>query len=185
MGRSCVECAFARATRRTGPRASFEGLSIVRRCFTINRVSRVARGVMGRGRINENDMTLTSPLFAPHRPSTPIVLLPSQLPVRQGVPTDRNPISQSLTSGGTQELRARAISDQVLRERCYNAVLGRRKKKKGTDEAPTRREDAIHTRPLSASQAIEKVNSPQLLTSIVGPQTARCSRYCSTEEGRK
>jgi hypothetical protein len=86
------------------------------------------------GRINGNEIALTLPLLAPHRPSMPIVLLPSQLPVHQGVPTDRNPISQSLTSGGTPELRARAISGRVPRGRCYNAVLG-----KGTDKARTQR----------------------------------------------
>jgi hypothetical protein len=79
-------------------------------------------------------MVLTLPLFAPHRPSMPIVLLPTQLPVHPGVPTDRNPISQSLTSGGIPELRAHAISARVPRERYYNAVLG-----KGTDKARTRR----------------------------------------------
>lgn len=94
-------------------------------------------------------MALTLPLFAPHRPSMPIVLLPSQLPVHQDIPTDRNPISQSLTSGGTPELRAHAISGRVPRERCYNAVLG-----KGTDKTRTRRR-----RTSTVSQA--RKSSPQ------------------------
>ena len=45
----------------------------------------------------KNEMEHTLPPFAPHRPSMPTVLPPSQLPVHQGAPTDRNPISQSLT----------------------------------------------------------------------------------------
>jgi hypothetical protein len=35
LGRSCGACACGRATRRTGLRASFEGLSTARRCFAI------------------------------------------------------------------------------------------------------------------------------------------------------
>ena len=98
--------------------------------------------------INEKKMTLTLPLFVPHHPSMPIVLLPSQLPAHQGVPTDRNPISQSLTSGGTPGLRAHAIFGRVLKERCYNAVL-----EKGTDEAQTRKTPYPHrsARPGEAS----------------------------------
>ena len=81
----------------------------------------------------------------------PIVLLPSQLPVHQGVPTDRNPISQSLTSGETPELHVHAVSGRVPRGRCYNAVLG-----KGTDKARTQRR-----RTPTVSQA--KRSSPQKL----------------------
>jgi hypothetical protein len=55
----------------------------------------------------------------------PTAPLPSQLRVHQGVPTDRNPISQRLSSNGTPEWRARAISGRVPTERCYSAVLGR------------------------------------------------------------
>jgi hypothetical protein len=70
-------------------------------------------------------MVLTLSLSAPHRPSMPTAPLPSQLRVHQGVPNDRNPISQSLSSDGTPELRARAISGRVPTERCYSAVLGK------------------------------------------------------------
>jgi hypothetical protein len=107
----------------------------------------------GEGTINENEMALTSPLFAPHRPSMPIVLLPNQLPVHQGVPTDRNPIFQSLTSDGTPELRAHAISGRVPRGRCYNAVLG-----KGTDKAHER-ENPVP--PRSARRGEARRSSPQ------------------------
>ena len=142
-------CAFGRATRRTSLRVSFEGLSIARRCFTTTGQSR-ARGEGGRS--TRTRWAHTLPLFAPHRPSTPIVLLPSQLPVHQGVPTDRNPISQSSTSNGIPELRAHAISGQVPRGRCYNAVLG-----KGTDKARTRNPPYPHGQPRPGEASPQKM----------------------------
>jgi hypothetical protein len=135
LGRSCEVCASGQVTRRTGLRASYEEPSIARRYFTITTHQPSRNEVAARkgGMIHENKMALTLPLSAPHRPSMPTVPLLSQLPVHQGVPTDRNPISQSLSSDGIPELRARVISGQVPTERCYNAVLG-----KGTDKARTR-----------------------------------------------
>jgi len=120
-------CASGQVTRRTSLRASSEGLSIARRYFTIttHQLSRNEVAARKGGMIYENKMAHTLPLSAPHRPSMPTAPLLSQLPVHQGVPTDRNPISQSLSSNGIPELRARVISGQVPTERCYNAVLGK------------------------------------------------------------
>jgi hypothetical protein len=104
--------------------------------------------------------------YAPHRPSTPTAPLLNLHRLHLGIPSDHNPISQSLSSGGTPVWRARAESGRVRAGKCYSAELERTRKTNVQTAFKSRRCDVGRT-------------------GIIGCKTARCSWESSAEQRGK